>query len=137
MMQPPKPDVDELETYDQYIGAEFFVNNNGESVPVRVAKRARGNSGKAVGKRNDNPLLDTRKYDCILDDGSEYRYHANMIAENIFTQCHDEGHRHAILKEIADHKKDNFAVDIVNGFVTTRTGVRIPKTTMRGWKLLC
>jgi hypothetical protein len=61
MMQPPKPEVDEFETYDQYLGAEFFVNNNGESVPAKVQKRARDNSGKPIGKRNENPLLDTRE----------------------------------------------------------------------------
>ena len=77
------------------------------------------------------------EYDCVLGDGSEYRYHANVIAENIFAQCDDEGRRHAILKEITDQKKDNSAVDIVKGFVTTRKGVRIPKTTARGWKWLC
>ena len=137
MIQSTKPDIDEFETYDQYIGSEFFVNNNGESVPARVTKRARDNSGKPIGKRNDNPLLDTREYDCILDDGSEYRYHANVIAENIFAQCDDEGRRHAILKEITDHRKDNSAVDVTKGYTTTRKGVRIPKTTTRGWQLLC
>ena len=137
MMQPPKPEVDEYETFDQYLGAEFLVNNNGESVPAKVQKRARDNSGKPIGKRNENSLLDTREYDCILDDGSVYRYHANVIAENIFAQCDDEGRRHAVLKEITDHKKDRSAVDITKGYVTTRKGVRIPKTTTRGWKLLC
>jgi hypothetical protein len=73
----------------------------------------------------------------VLDDGSVYRYNANVIAENIFAQCDDEGRRHAVLKEITDHKKDNTAVDIARGFVSTKKGARIPKTTTRGWKLLC
>ena len=139
MLQPTKPDADEIEheTYDQYIGAEFLVNDNGDTVAAKVTKRARDNEGKPIGKRNANPLLDTREYDCVFDDGKVYRYNANVIAENIFAQCDDEGRRHAVLKEITDHKRDNTAVDIAKGFVTSRKGVRIPKTTTKGWKLLC
>ena len=123
--------------YDQYIGAEFFINRSGESVPAKVSKRARDNEGKPIGKRNDNPLLDSREYDCILDDGTTYRYHANVIAENIFSQYDEEGCRHAVLKSITDHKKDNSAIGSANSFIMTRKRVRIPKKTTRGWQLLC
>jgi hypothetical protein len=41
------------------------------------------------------------------------------------------------LQEITDHKKDRTAEDMANGFTTTRRGRRIPKTTTKGWKLLC
>jgi hypothetical protein len=139
MLQPDKPEADdiEFETFDQYIGAEFLVNQNGESVPAKVTKRARNNDGKPIGKRSANPLLDTREYECVLDDGSVYRYNANVIAENIFAQCDDEGRRHAVLQEITDHTKDRTAVEIANGFIMTKKGTRIPKTTTKGWKLLC
>ena len=58
MLQPDKIDADdvEFETFDRYIGAEFLVNQNGESFPVRVTKRVRDNSGKPVGKSNANPI---------------------------------------------------------------------------------
>ena len=137
-MQPAKPDVDEFETYDQCFGAEFFINRSGESGPAKVSKRARDNEGKPIGKRNYNPLLDSREYDdCILDDGTTYRYHTNVIAENIFSQCDEEGRRHAVLKSITDHKKDNSAIGSANGYITTRKGVRVRKKTTRGWQLLC
>jgi hypothetical protein len=43
MVQAPKLDADDIEyeTFDRYLGAEFLVNNNSESVPVTVVKRAR------------------------------------------------------------------------------------------------
>jgi hypothetical protein len=44
-----------------------------------------------IGKQNANPLLDSREYDCVLDDGTLYRYSAHIIAKNIFAQCDDEG----------------------------------------------
>ncbi len=60
-----------------------------------------------------------------------------MIADNLYSQCDDEGRRHAVLQEIIDHKKDRTAVDITNGHTITRRGRRIPITTTKGWKLLC
>ena len=139
MLQADKIDADdvEFETFDQYIGAEFLVNQNGESIPARVTKRSRDNSGRPVGKSNANPLLDTREYECVLEDGNTYRYNANVIAENIFAQCDEEGRRHAVLHEITDHMRDQTAIDITNGYVTTRKGKRVPKKTTKGWKLLC
>jgi hypothetical protein len=46
-----------------------------------------------------------------------------VIAENIFAQCDNIDRRHAVLKEIADHKKDRSAVGITKGYVTTKKGV--------------
>ena len=100
-------------------------------------KRARDNDGKPVGTKHTNPLLDSREYECVFDDGTLYRYTANVIAENIFAQCDDEGRRHAVLYKITDHKQDGNAVHITKGYVTNRRGVKIPKTTTKGWKLLC
>ena len=124
MLQLDKIDADnvEFETFDRYIGAKFLVNQNGESAPARVIKRARDNTGWPVGKSNANPLLDTREYEFVLEDGSTYRYNANVIAENNFAQCDDEGCRHAVLNEIIDHMRDRTAIDITNGYVTMRKG---------------
>jgi hypothetical protein len=114
-----------------------MVNCNGHSVPAKVIKRSQDNDGKPIGKKHSNPLLDSREYECILDDGTLYQYTANVIAENIFTQCDDEARRHAVLQEITDHKSDKTAIHITNGYVMSKRCVKIPKTTTKGWKLLC
>jgi hypothetical protein len=139
MIQLDKPEADDLEfeTFDQYIGAEFAINLNGKLTTAKVTKRARDNEGKPVGKQHSNPLLDSREYECLLEDGTLYHYNANVIAENIFAQCDDEGRMHAVLEEITDHKKDRRAIHISNGHKKTRKGSRIPKVTTKGWKLLC
>ncbi len=62
--------------------------------------------------------MDTREYEFAMDDGSVYRYNANVIADNIYSQCDEEGRRHAVLQEITDHKKDRTAVDIANRYTT-------------------
>ena len=110
---------------------------NGKMTTAKVTKRARDNEGKPVGKRHDKPLLDSREYECLLEDGTWYRYNANVIAENIFAQCDHKGRMHAVLQEITDHKKDRRAIHISNGHKKTRKGSRVPKATTKGWKLLC
>ncbi|KAI2492275.1 Reverse transcriptase (RNA-dependent DNA polymerase) [Fragilaria crotonensis] len=133
MNQPAKRDADDIEfdSFDQYLNSEFLVNNDGETAMARVVKRARDNNGNPIGKRHPNPLLDTREYECELEDGSLMRYHANVIAENIFAQCDDEGRRHAVLAEIVDHKADKRALRTDNGYVTTKRGRRVPKKTTK------
>ncbi len=117
MMQDPKYTADdiEFETFDQYLGAEFLVNLNGETAMATVSTHAKDNEGNAIGKRNPNPLLDTREYKCAMEDGPVYQYNANAIADNIYSRCDDEGRRHAVLQEIIDHTKDRTAVDMPNG----------------------
>jgi hypothetical protein len=93
MLQDPKPDMDDIETYDKYLNSEFVVDRGGEQVRAKVVKRARSDSGYPIGTAHSNPMLDTREYECVTDDGTVERYTANIIAENIFAQCDDEGRR--------------------------------------------
>jgi hypothetical protein len=139
MNQPAKLEADDIEfdSFDQYLNAEFGVNRDGETAIAKVIKRAKDNSGNPIGKRHPNPLLDTREYECELEDGTLMRYNANVIAENIFAQCDDAGRRQAILDEIIDHKRDGRALRADNGYVTTKRGQRVPKNTTKGWRILC
>ncbi len=113
------------------------MNQNSETTTAIEIKRAKDNGGNPRGKRNVNPLLDTCEYKCQLEDGTVMRYHANVIAENIFAQCDDAGCRQATLDERMDHKRDGRALRSDNGYVTTKRGQRIPKNTTKGWRILC
>ena len=61
MLQQPSVNADgiEFDSFDQYLGAEFLDNSNGETEMTTVRKTAKDNEGNAIGKRNANPLLDT------------------------------------------------------------------------------
>jgi hypothetical protein len=137
MIQEPMAEVDDTETYNKYLNAEFIINRADEPVRVRVAKRARTDNGNLVGHAHRNPLFDTREYECVLEDGTVERYSANIIAKNLYSQCDDEGHSFVLLSEIIDHKKDASAIPIADGFTTSRNGNKVPKKTTRGWQLLC
>jgi hypothetical protein len=138
MITEPKPDVDEVDGYDQYLNAELIIHRaDGDAVRARVAKRARADTGEWIGRRHTNPIFDTREYECVLDDGTTERYTANVIAENLYAQCDSEGRQFLVLDEIIDHAKDNTAIAIVDGYTRSANGNRIPKQTTKGWKLLC
>jgi hypothetical protein len=75
----------------------------------------------------------------LTDDGIIEQYTVNVIAENIYAQCDDDkGHSMVILDEISDHKKDESAIPIINGYIISANGNQIPKKTAQGWLfLLC
>jgi hypothetical protein len=137
MIQEPRPEVDDIDTYDRYLNSEIVVDREGEQVRARVVKRARTEAGAPIGRAHANPLFDTREYDCIFDDGTTERYTANIIAENLFSQCDSEGRSFLVLKEIVDHSRDQSAIPISDGFTISYNGNKVPKKTTRGWKLLC
>jgi hypothetical protein len=85
MLHEEKPNIDDTEIYDRYLNAEFIVDRGGKQVRARVAQRARFNTGVLIGQQHTNPLLDTREYKCITEDGVSERYSANIIAKYVFT----------------------------------------------------
>jgi hypothetical protein len=79
-----------------------------------------------------NPLFDTHAYEPVLDDGTIKRFLANVIAENLYSQCDTEGQSLRVLDKIVDHKRDNSAITIADGYTTGRGRNRIPKKMTRG-----
>ena len=57
-----------------------------------------------MGMANDNPILDTRKYIVEFPDGCETPYMANLIAENMITQCDANANQCLLFRAIIDHK---------------------------------
>ena len=53
--------------------------------------------GQVIGSFNENPLLNTLVYDVEFPDGAIKKYAANIIAENVLTQCDPDGHYTNIL----------------------------------------
>jgi hypothetical protein len=131
-------DVDDYtpESYDEYLLAEILLPHDGEFKTARVRNRVKDKDGRPVGKRNANPLLDTREYEVEFPDGSVDALQVNLIAENMFSQIDNEGRSYAILQEIVDHRKNGHALTADDGFYTAKNGRRHAKQTTRGWEIL-
>jgi hypothetical protein len=102
----------------------------------RITKHARDNDRNLIGKRHYNYLLDTRRYEVEMADGTTEEYYANVIAKNLFLQVDSEGNQYVLMKEISDHHKDETAVPISDGMITTRNRRTFQKKTTKGWQLL-
>jgi hypothetical protein len=82
------------DAYDQYVGAELLTTYQGEYHRAVVNKRLRDPFGNPVGKKHDNPKLDTRIYEVEMQDGATLELSANMIAENLHTQIDEDGRKY-------------------------------------------
>jgi hypothetical protein len=61
---------------------------------------------------------------------------ANTITENIFAQIDDEGHRHVLLDDIADHRVDGSELKEEEAFIRSPNGGKRQKETTKGWEIL-
>jgi hypothetical protein len=102
----------------------------------RITKRARDENGNPIGRRHNNPIMDTRVYEVEFSDGTTDEFHANVIAENLFSQVDSEGRQYILMKEMSDHKKDETAIAKSDGWIIMPNGRKFRKKTTRGWKLL-
>jgi hypothetical protein len=123
------------DSYDKYIGAELSLpDRKGSNLMAKVMKKvinADMNDGN-----NYNPMIDESVYEVTFSDGTTEELAANVIAENMYSNVDSKGHHYKLMHEIMDHKKDNLAIQINNGFIVSKSGNKVPKKTTRGWELL-
>ncbi len=139
MIIPDTLDADDINNnvIDKYLNTELIFNvGTGSKRGGHVVKRAKGTSGKPIGRAHSNPLFDTQEYVIKFTDGTTENYFANVIAECMYAQVDSEGNQYQLLSKITDHRSDNSAIQIADGFTTRRNGDRVPKPTTRGWSLL-
>jgi hypothetical protein len=86
---------------------------------------------------HDNPLLDTQEYEVEFHDGHRESLSANVIAQHMFSQVDEEGHRHLLLDDIMDFSKNETAIDKEDAFVEMANGVKCRRYMTQGWQLLC
>jgi hypothetical protein len=86
------PEADDFtpEAYNEYLTAEVLLPSMGTVVKAKVTGRKRDADGNPIGKRNANPILDTREYEVEFPDGATDVFTANIIAENLYAQVDEE-----------------------------------------------
>jgi len=117
------PDADEMPTPepgDEFINAEVSLQHGDQLANGVVIGRKWQADGSLTGRRNDNPLLDTRTYEVEFPDGEVSEYAANVIAENMWAQCDLDSQQRILLDSIVDHKTDGHAVAMADRYVTVK-----------------
>ncbi len=109
---------------DKYLNAELIFDvGTGSERRGRVVKRAKGTSSKPIGRAHSIPLFDTREYVIEFTDETTENYFANVIAECMYAQVDSEGNQYQLLSDISDHRSDNSAIQIADGFTTSQNGI--------------
>jgi len=129
-----KQDADNYteESYDEYLTAQISLPQGGEMTKAKVTGRKRDADGLPMGRRNRNPLLDSRLYEVEFPDGLTDAFTAKIIAENMFFQVDNEGHAYSILDKVVDHRTNGHALSKDNGYFEYRNGKRHPRMTTKG-----
>ena len=124
--------------YDTYLNMELVLPRNDNGIEfAKVTKRLKDANGIAIGRANEDfPALDSRVYEVEYPDGYKAAMSANEIAENLFAQVDDEGHRYVLFKAILDHRQDSNAINKNNAFIKSSSGGRRRIETTKGWSLL-
>ena len=83
----------------------------------------RGNSyayGNAVGRSNDNPIIDTREYSVEFDDGEVSELTANVIADLMYAACNESGNEYLMTDSIEEYRKNDKALSVASQKVVHR-----------------
>ena len=71
----------------------------------RLAKLSTGDQdGELTGTAHNNLILDTHSYQVEFPDSQLGEYSANVIAQNVLSQCDPDGNQFLLMKSILDHK---------------------------------
>jgi hypothetical protein len=134
------PDIDDVDddhdvdTYDQYVGAQVRVPIGGDTRSRKVTRRKRELDGTWKGRANTNPMLNSRTYEIEFPYGRSYEYTANVIAENMYAQFETKGNQFNIMDCIIDHKKDGHSIERADMYIKHGSNKQVRKTT-KGWHL--
>ena len=123
--------------HDRMINAEILLALDGQPTMGKVKQRTIGSDGKAMGRYDPNPILNSIIYDVEFPDGQVKEYAANILAENMFSQVDSQGHSTLLIDQIIDHRKDpSKAVPMEDKHIVTKTGQKRMRKTTQGWDLL-
>jgi hypothetical protein len=102
-------DENDVDTYDQYVGAHVRVPIGDNIRSRKTVRRKRELDGNV--KANANSMLDTRTYEIEFPDGRSDEYTVNVIAENMYAQCDTDDRQYNLMEGIFDHNTDGNTIE--------------------------
>jgi hypothetical protein len=100
----------------------------------KVMRHNRELDGTGKGRAKANSILDTRTYEIDLPDGLSDDYTANIIVENMYVQCDEEGNQFNLMECIVDHNTDGHDVECADMYIKHGSNKQFRKKT-KGWHL--
>ena len=131
------PDIDDdvnPETGDTYIGAEVSLPHGDSPQTGKVSRRDQ--DGDLTGTAHNNLILNTCSYQVEFPDSQLGEYSANVIAQNMLSQCDLDGNQFLLMESIVDHKVTDEALLKVSEMHVMIKGKRHQREMTKGW-LIC
>ena len=83
-----------------------------------------------------DPFFDTREYDIEFTDGTQDKYTANLIMNNMYAQVDEKGYQFKLSADIQDHRKYRTAISKEEGKIRSANGTERGNITTRGWEVM-
>ena len=130
----PIPDRDDLgdHNFDNDHDAQVLLPVVEDQQTAKVKRRKLDKNGNRIGRSYSNPILYTRVYDVEFPEVTEKSFAANIIAQNIYSQCDANGNQYLLMDAITDHKRDQAEIKKTNAIVVVNGQPQKKKTT-KGW----
>jgi hypothetical protein len=78
---------------------------------AKVLGGKHNSEGLYVGRKHQNPLLDSRVFVVEFPDGDQKDVAYNVLAEHLYSQVDSEGKQYQLFKEIIIHRKNKHTVE--------------------------
>ncbi len=133
------PDLDDKvtpEAGDEYVHASVMPPRGSQMMQGTVKARKQDLDGNLIGRRSDNPILDTLLYDIEFPDGEVTLLTANAIAQAMYAQCNVDGNEHLLLNSFVDVQKDHTAIGL-DKQKSVHNGREYMRCTTLGWHVCC
>lgn len=124
---------DKIRGPDLFLNAEVFLPHGDRNEIAKVIGRKRDNDGNYIGRKHNNPRLDSRIFTVRFPDGEEKDISYNLLAEYLFSQVDSEGNQYRLFREIINHRKTKSALDKADQYRIASNGRRYMKHTTAGW----
>ena len=94
------------DSFDRYLNVELSLDRGREHPEFsKITKRLKDRRVTTIRISNADLMLDPIMHEIECYDGSKQDFSDNMIAENMFVNVDEEGHRHLVLHTIIDLRK--------------------------------
>ncbi len=130
---PDRDDYD-VSTYDPYLHSQVYLPHEGETKLVKVKSQKRDSDGNLISLAAANPMQDTREYVVEFEDGSEGRYSANIISQNMISRIDSDGNQEPLLRQLVDHRKKAESIPKDKAYIKVGRKKVLQRTT-KGWDL--
>ena len=124
-----------IEVLDNYFGLRLQFPRGQNLARGRVMKRARNNYENVIGRANENPILDTRRYVVEFEDGEQAGLAANTIAQSMYSQCDPDGNQYVMFYSIVDFRRSTTSLCYADQKVFKADRRSFMRRTTAGWHL--